>query len=75
MLKIKSIIILVISILLLCGCTIRLAYDYYEYEDFDGNKGIAKECWTGNFDGIFKCDLKDGTRIAVKSYKGVYEDK
>lgn len=67
-----KLIILVLSILLLSGCTIRLGYDYYEYEDLDGNKGTANDCMT--IRGNLLCDLKDGTRVSVKSFKGIYKD-
>lgn len=67
-------IVLMLVILLLCGCTIRLGdYDYYEYKDLEGNEGIAKECGTSW--GNMYCDLKDGTRIAVQSYNGKWENK
>lgn len=68
----KKLIILVIPILLLTGCTIRIGYDYYEYEDLDGKTGIAEDCWS-NY-GQMICRLKDNTRVAVKSHKGVYKD-
>lgn len=68
----NKLIILVLPILLLCGCTIRFGHDYYEYEDLDGNKGIANVCVTTR--GNLICDLEDGTRLSVKSYKGIYKD-
>ena len=62
-------IILVIFILLLCGCSVELGYDYYEYIDLDGEKGKAVDCWKPF--GNMICELKDGTQIQVKSYRGV----
>lgn len=62
-------IILVIFILLLCGCSVELGYDYYEYIDLDDQKGKADDCWKPY--GNMICELKDGTQIQVKSYRGV----
>lgn len=64
-------IILVVSILLLCGCSVEfeLGYDYYEYIDLDGEKGKAVDCWKPY--GNMICELKDGTQIQVKSYRGI----
>ena len=68
----KKLILLIIPILLLCGCTVRIGYDYYEYEDLKGNKGIADDCWSPY--GKLTCELEDGTKILVQSYKGIYKD-
>ena len=62
-------IILVIFILLLCGCSVTIGNDYYEYIDLDGEKGNAVYCW--NPYGNMICELKDGTHIQVKSYRGL----
>lgn len=64
----KKLILLIIPILL-CGCTVSIGYEKYEYKDLEGNVGEAKDCWMGQ--GLLKCELYDGTKIMVQSYKGV----
>ncbi len=64
-------IILVLSILLLCGCSDNdlIVPDYYEYIDLNGEKGIADVCFSPY--GNMICELKDGTQIQVQSYRGI----
>ena len=62
-------IILVIFILFLCGCSVEIGYDKYEYKDIEGNEGEAKNCWSTY--GRLSCELHDGTIISVQSYRGV----
>ncbi len=61
--------LIIIFVLILCGCEIEIKDSQYEYIDTLGNKGIAKDCWS-NF-GHYHCDLEDGTRVQVASYKEV----
>lgn len=63
----KKLIILIIPILLLCGCTMRSGYNYYEYKDLEGNIGTAETCFEDN-GGLF-CRLSDGTLLQVHSFK------
>lgn len=65
----KKLILLIIPILLLCGCTVSIGYEKYKYKDLEGNVGEAKDCWMGQ--GLLICELDDGTRITVQSYRGV----
>lgn len=69
--KMFKILLIVISSLILCGCSIHISYDYYEYKDLEGNTGIAEDCFSVY--GKMRCELKDGTMILVQSYRGVYE--
>lgn len=74
--KIIEIIFIFLAILivaLLSGCTIRIAYDYYSYIDYNGNEGRASECYS-NY-GNMTCVLSDDTRIKVVQYKGEYNER
>ncbi len=55
--------------LFITGCTVEIGYRYYEYEDLDGNKGKAIDCWKPY--GNMICELEDNTQIKVKKYKGI----
>lgn len=68
----KKGLILMTLIFILCGCSVELGPDYYEYKDLEGNEGKAIDCWQAT--GQMRCELKDGTRIAVQSYRGVNHD-
>lgn len=68
----KKLLIIPLVAIMLCGCTIKIGYDYYEYVDLDGNEGKANDCMT--IRGNLICDLKDGTRLSVRSFKGIYRD-
>lgn len=68
----KKGLILMTIILILCGCSVEVGPDYYEYKDLEGNEGKANDCWYTY--GNMTCELNDGTRIKVQSYKGVNHD-
>ena len=60
--------LIIIFVLILCGCEIKIEDNQYEYIDTFGNKGIAKDCWS-NYG--YYCALEDGTKLQVVSYKEV----
>ncbi len=68
----KKVLILMTLIFILCGCSVEVGPDYYEYKDLEGNEGKAIDCWQAT--GQMRCELKDGTRIAVQSYRGINHD-
>lgn len=68
----KKIIVLVLGLFILTGCSIEIKTIRYEYKDLDGNTGIADDCMT--IRGNLVCDLEDGTRLSVKSFRRVYSD-
>ena len=68
----KKVIVLVLSLFILTGCSIEIKGSSYEYVDLNNNKGNAKDCWS-NY-GNLSCDLYDGTRIKVMSYKRIDSD-
>ncbi len=68
----KKGLILMTLIFILCGCSVEVGPDYYEYKDLEGNEGKAIDCWQAT--GQMRCELKDGTKIAVQSYRGVNHD-
>ena len=68
----KKGLILMTLIFILCGCSLDMGPDYYEYKDLEGNEGKANECWSST--GQMRCKLEDGTRIVVQSYRGVNND-
>lgn len=68
----KKGLILMTLIFILCGCSVEIGPDYYEYKDLEGSEGKAIDCWQAT--GQMRCELKDGTRIAVQSYRGVIHD-
>lgn len=68
----KKGLILMTLIFILCGCSVEVGPDYYEYKDLEGNEGKAIDCWQAT--GQMRCELKDGTRIVVQSYRGVNHD-
>lgn len=68
----KKGLILMTLIFILCGCSVEVGPDYYEYKDLEGNEGKAIDCWQAT--GQMRCELKDGTIIAVQSYRGVNND-
>lgn len=61
--------LIIIFVLILCGCEIEIKDSQYEYIDTLGNKGIAKNC-ISSF-GSMSCELEDGTRVKVISFKEV----
>lgn len=65
----KKLLIIPLIAIMLCGCTIKVGYDYYEYVDLDGNEGKANDCWKPF--GNMICELEDRTEIKVKRFKGV----
>lgn len=69
----KKGLILMTLIFTLCGCSVEFAPDYYyEYKDLEGNEGKADEC--SFMYGNMTCELNDGTRIKVQSYKRCQND-
>ena len=66
----KRLILVIIVLFILSGCTIKFGSDIcYEYVDTNNNTGTAKECMS-NY-GNLTCRLYDGTKIKVISYKPV----
>lgn len=60
--------LLVLVIVMITGCTIKIGYDHYIYTDTQNNEGIAKDCWSRY--GVMKCELEDGSIVQVIKYKG-----
>ena len=67
------------SVLIFIGMFSPSIKSYYEYVDFDNNKGIAERCFYESHSGLGGgqgspiCRLEDGTIKLVKEYKYVEE--
>ena len=69
MLVIKRTFVALIVFIFLTGCSIEIKSTRYKYVDYDNNEGYADYCFHPY--GNFICELADGTRVQVKSYKEV----
>ena len=65
---IKRMFVALIVFIFLTGCSVEIKSTRYKYVDYDNNEGYADDCWSPY--GRFVCELADGTRVQVKSYKG-----
>lgn len=69
----RRLIVVIIVLFILSGCSIKISEIAYEYVDTNNNTGTAKACYTTY--GNLTCRLDDGTKIKVISYKPVEREQ
>lgn len=66
----KKLFLLIIPILLLCGCNDPQRECFYRYVDINDNEGILKYCGISFFSGKMTCMSGDyHFKVEVKSYE------